>query len=454
MKVQLLGTGSADGWPNPFCTCSSCGDARRTNTVRGQTGALVDDRLLIDCGPEIPAAAARHGCDFTAVRTMLFTHSHPDHFGPAALLFRHWVSQFEPLTVIGPADPIAQLSEWLAPGDPVELMVVTASDTVVCDGYRISVLAANHGDTDNGEAVLYDIADDFGGRLLYATDTGPLPESTLSALADAELGLILLEETFGDAVDHGTRHLDLSSFPQELSRLRQVRALTDSTDVVAVHLSHDNPPNNQLQRRLEAYGARAVPDGTVLNVPSALAAREHQTRRLHPHRTLVLGGARSGKSTYAEQLVGAATDVTYVATAVPDVDEPDWTARIKAHREQRPASWRTLETTDIADVITNAKSGQVLLVDCLTVWLSRVMDAADAWEGDLSLADKQLDALLDACRHTRAQVVLVSNEVGQGIVPATRSGRLYRDVHGRMNAAVARECDRVVAMWAGRPVDL
>jgi adenosylcobinamide kinase/adenosylcobinamide-phosphate guanylyltransferase len=150
--------------------------------------------------------------------------------------------------------------------------------------------------------------------------------------------------------------------------------------------------------------------------------------------------------------------VTYVATAAPDDEDPDWTARIKHHRDRRPASWTTVETADIADVIANADSGQVLLVDCLTVWLSRVMDAADvwagAWEGDLSLVDKQLDALLDACRRTRAQVVLVSNEVGQGIVPSTRSGRLYRDVHGRMNAEVARECDRVVAMWAGRAVEL
>ncbi|MFL6070316.1 MAG: MBL fold metallo-hydrolase, partial [Actinomycetes bacterium] len=83
MKVQLLGTGSADGWPNAFCLCASCQAARREGHVRGQTGALVDNQLLIDCGPEIPAAANRHGADLSTVRTLLFTHAHPDHVGPA-----------------------------------------------------------------------------------------------------------------------------------------------------------------------------------------------------------------------------------------------------------------------------------------------------------------------------------------------------------------------------------
>ena len=130
MKIQLLGTGSADGWPNPFCTCASCGAARTSGEFRGQTSALVDDRLLIDCGPEVPGAATRHGADLSGVRTLLVTHAHPDHVGPAALLFRHWAGRREPLDVYAPQGVLDLLSHWIAPDDPVHLHPLSAGDIV------------------------------------------------------------------------------------------------------------------------------------------------------------------------------------------------------------------------------------------------------------------------------------------------------------------------------------
>jgi adenosylcobinamide kinase/adenosylcobinamide-phosphate guanylyltransferase len=113
-----------------------------------------------------------------------------------------------------------------------------------------------------------------------------------------------------------------------------------------------------------------------------------------------------------------------------------------------------LETGDVADVLLSAAPGQPILVDCLTLWLTRVLDESDAWDGDTSLADKQVERLLDAWRRTEARVVVVSNEVGQGVVPQTASGRLFRDLHGRLNAAVAAASDDVTFMLAGRPVQL
>jgi adenosylcobinamide kinase/adenosylcobinamide-phosphate guanylyltransferase len=100
--------------------------------------------------------------------------------------------------------------------------------------------------------------------MLYATDTGPLPGPTVDALRGAELDLLFLEETFGDVVDHATCHLDLSTFPTELARLRAAGAVTGATDVVAVHLAHHNPPAPELARRLATAGARLVEDGTTL----------------------------------------------------------------------------------------------------------------------------------------------------------------------------------------------
>jgi adenosylcobinamide kinase/adenosylcobinamide-phosphate guanylyltransferase len=195
MEVVLLGTGSADGWPNPFCTCASCNAAHDSGDIRGQTSALVDDQILIDCGPEIPRAAVRLGKRLDQVHTLLFTHSHVDHLGPAALLFRHWAHRPEPLRVIGPKAVIAACLPWVAPTDPVTLTEVSAGDSIEHLGYRIRVLAAAHEGPEIGPAVLYDIGSDEGTRLLYAADTGPLPESTYAQLQGAEFDIALIEET-------------------------------------------------------------------------------------------------------------------------------------------------------------------------------------------------------------------------------------------------------------------
>lgn len=450
MKVQLLGTGSADGWPNAFCTCASCTSARAKGEYRGQTSALVDDVLLIDCGPEVPAAATRHGVPIAGVRTLLFTHAHPDHVGPAALLFRHWARRREPLDVYAPQGVLDLLTHWIAPTDAVHLHAVAAGDTIDTHGYTVRVLQAAHGDSTIGDAVLFDVTGvDTGvnaGRLLYATDTGPLPAEVIDAVSDARFDIVLLEETFGDVVDHGTQHLDLTTFADQLRRLREVGAATDATDVVAVHLSHHNPTD--LADRLAAWGARIVADGTTITTTDDL------TMPVLPHRTLVVGGARSGKSRHAEALLAAADRVTYVATAAHRPSDDEWVSRIRDHQRRRPHQWTTIETADVAGVLTTAAPGDCILIDCLTLWLTRVMDDAAAWEGDFTLVDKQVDTLLDAWRTTAARVVAVSNEVGQGVVPATTSGRLFRDAQGRLNAAVARESEVAVMLVAGRPVRL
>lgn len=452
MKVQLLGTGSADGWPNPFCTCASCGAARASGESRGQTSALVDGRLLIDCGPEVPRAVALHGTELSGVRTLLVTHAHPDHLGPAALLYRHWAGRRERLDVYAPHGVLDLVRHWVGPDDPVYLHPVTAGDVVETDGYTVRTLAAAHGDATIGEAVLFDVTGPDGARLLYATDTGPLPDSTVAALAGAAFDVLLLEETFGDVSDHGTQHLDLTTFPEQLRRLRQLGALTQGTDVVAVHLSHHNPPD--VASRLAPWGASVVSDGTTITVGATGVTGGDAPGQVHPHRTLVVGGARSGKSRHAESLLAAADRVSYVATAAPQPGDEEWSSRLAEHRRRRPAHWHTVETGDVAEVLTRATRGQAVLVDCLTLWLTRVMDDGGAWDGDLSLVDKEIDRLLHAWRTTQARVVAVSNEVGLGVVPPTAAGRLFRDTLGRLNSAVAQLSEDTVLMVAGRAVPL
>lgn len=258
MHVRLLGTGAADGWPNPWCSCASCADARTRGESRRQTSVLLDGGVLLDLSPALPP----DGVSLAGVHTVLVTHAHPDHCAPFTLLWRHWVLPDEHLTIAGPAEVLETCRPWLAPDAPVDLVLVEPGRTLHLRGYGIRVLPADH----EVPTVLYDVTGPDGARLLYATDTGPLPDAALAAVADAAFDVVLLEQTFGDRLDHRTRHLDLGSFPVELDRLRAVGAVTPGTDVVAVHLSHHNPPTAQLAARLAGHGARVLPDGAELHV--------------------------------------------------------------------------------------------------------------------------------------------------------------------------------------------
>ena len=166
---------------------------------------------------------------------------------------------------------------------------------------------------------------------------------------------------------------------------------------------------------------------------------------------LVLGGARSGKSSFAEQLLARERSVDYVACGlVPDGSDPEWADRIALHRVRRPSSWRTVETVDLPGVL--GRPGPPVLIDCLTTWLARVMDDCGVWsqapDADARLA-AAVDALVAAWAGTHRRVVAVSNEVGSGVVPATPSGRRFRDELGVLNARVAAASPRVWLVTAG-----
>ncbi len=171
----------------------------------------------------------------------------------------------------------------------------------------------------------------------------------------------------------------------------------------------------------------------------------------------MLGGARSGKSVTAERLLSGEPTVCYVATSATAGD-PEWAARVATHRARRPASWSTVETTDLAALLkTRTAMDPPLLIDCVSVWLSRVMDDVGLWSAadhdaaqtaDAALA-ALVDELVDAWRRTSARVVAVSNEVGSGVVPEHASGRRFRDELGTLNARLAASSDDVVLVTAG-----
>ena len=170
-------------------------------------------------------------------------------------------------------------------------------------------------------------------------------------------------------------------------------------------------------------------------------------------RTLVLGGSRSGKSGFAESLLDEQAPVDYLATAADQPGDAEWAARVAMHRQRRPESWRTIETADIAAVLT--ADGPPVLIDSITTWLARTMDDGEGWgAGPSDEVDARLDALCSAWAMTGRRVVAVSDEVGSGIVPPTESGRRFRDALGLLNQRLAAAADEVQLVVAGLPLRL
>ncbi|AZS90105.1 bifunctional adenosylcobinamide kinase/adenosylcobinamide-phosphate guanylyltransferase [Streptomyces griseoviridis] len=398
--MTLLGTGAPAGLPRPDCPCAACATALGAD-ARAATALLVDGTLLLDLTPGAAFAAARAGHSLGGVRQVLLSHPHD---GPAVEV---------------PA------------GLPQPGRVPDGRELALLTGHRVRAVAMDAPGTG------YAVTGPDGRRLLYLPPGG------------APAGL---ENGHGATQTYDMVLADVVGRPDGLAKLRAVGAVGPTTDVVAVHLDHDVPPGRELRRRLAADGARAVADGTTLivgvyeDVPDV------------PRRTLVLGGARSGKSVEAERRLESFPDVLYVATGGTRGGDTEWASRVSAHRERRPGSWRTVETCDLVPLLKD--DGPPLLVDCLSLWLTDAMDAAGAWD-DAVWADggeralrARVRELVAAVRASGRTVVAVSNEVGSGIVPATASGRRYRDELGRLNAAVAAECEQVVLVVAGQALVL
>ncbi|MFC9509931.1 bifunctional adenosylcobinamide kinase/adenosylcobinamide-phosphate guanylyltransferase [Streptomyces sp. NPDC057002] len=397
MELTLLGTGAPAGLPRPDCPCAACAAALGPDS-RAATALLLDGALLLDLTPGAAFAAARAGRSLTGVRQVLLSHPHD---GPAVEV---------------PA------------GLPQPGRVPDRQELTLLTGHRVRAVAMDAPGTG------YAVTGPEGQRLLYLPPGG------------APAGLAEPAEPYDMVL------ADVAGRPDALAKLRAVGAVGPTTDVVAVHLDHDVPPGPELGRRLAAAGARTVPDGTTL----AVGAYEDVPDV--PRRTLVLGGARSGKSVEAERRLEAFPDVLYVATGGSRNGDTEWSVRVAAHRERRPGSWRTVETCDLVPLL--AEEGPPVLVDCLSLWLTDAMDSVGAWDdavwaerGEKALRERVRE-LTEAVRSSRRAVVAVSNEVGSGIVPSTASGRRYRDELGRLNAGFAEQCEQVLLVVAGQALVL
>lgn len=164
--------------------------------------------------------------------------------------------------------------------------------------------------------------------------------------------------------------------------------------------------------------------------------------------TLVLGGVRSGKSRYAQSEAARFNGVTFIATARRS--DAEMRRKIAAHRRERPSAWKTVEASTALDAVIRreGQNAELLLVDCLTTYCGGLLSRSRTESG----RRRHLDAVVDAIRSTPASMFIVSNEVGSGVVPAFKSGRLFRDLLGEMNQQIATVADRVVLLMVGIPI--
>ncbi|MBO8137465.1 MAG: bifunctional adenosylcobinamide kinase/adenosylcobinamide-phosphate guanylyltransferase [Desulfotomaculum sp.] len=177
--------------------------------------------------------------------------------------------------------------------------------------------------------------------------------------------------------------------------------------------------------------------------------------------TLVIGGASSGKSSFAEKLAGSISDnVTYVATAA--VLDDEMARKVALHRLSRPQHWKTIEeTTNLIDVINkHSQEDEVILIDCLTLWLSNLLLNASNSSPGISWPEKEshilneVKKLAEIAANSSAEVIIVANEVSLGLVPNNKLGRAFRDVAGRANQVVAQYADEVYLVVAGIPIEI
>jgi adenosylcobinamide kinase / adenosylcobinamide-phosphate guanylyltransferase len=303
----------------------------------------------------------------------------------------------------------------------------------------------------------FDITSPDGSRLLLAGGPAEVPEP-LPGAEPYDLAL-----------------LDLLASPTQLGRLRASGLVHARTAVAALYTDDRIGSPAELARRCLLWGAEQAHDGQLITGPAA-TDRQPAAR---PHRTLIIGGARSGKSTEAELRLAAEPRVTYVAAGPfppaaadppsseswtgPD-NQPDreWARRVAVHRSRRPSWWRTVETLDLARIL--AEENGALLIDGIGTWLAAVLDEAGMWadpdapgrpgEEPESLVQARIDELIGAWRQTAALVVAVTDQVGSGLVPAYPAGRVFRDQLGWLNQRLAAESELNLQVVAGRVTTL
>jgi len=283
MQITFLGTSAAEGFPDPFCLCQACEDARAEGgpALRMHSAALVNDDLLIDLGPDLIASAMRHRLRLNTIPYALQTHPHSDHLDSITLFARARMCQVQAVatmhlhcsaTAVNRMDELMNLRPKGASfrdADVQQQFALAITEVAPWQAftvgpYRVQTVEANH---DPGvEAMLFAIEDTrTNDRLFYGTDTGPLPSHTWPRLAGLgwTFDLLILDHTFGFG-DRSTGHLNQEQFLEEVEAARAADLLGESSRVIATHLAHhSNPTHAELAHVAGGRGYEVAYDGWV-----------------------------------------------------------------------------------------------------------------------------------------------------------------------------------------------
>ena len=268
MQLTVLGSAAAEAIPDPFCRCRVCEIARQQGgpEKRARAAALVDDKLLIDLGPDLISSANRLDLYLGDVETVLITHRHSDHWLPGNL---HWrepgfaATPVAPLTVYGPGDALAEMETHLDRATDLCVRAVTAGDRWHAGRYTITAVPATHGEG-TLEPLLY-VIDDGARRLFYATDTSTLGEAAWDVLRPlGPVDAVLLDETSG-LRSGGSGHHGLEKFVATRARMLEEGVMGEHTVLVAHHFSHNGGLTHaELVERFSPLGVTVSHDGLVL----------------------------------------------------------------------------------------------------------------------------------------------------------------------------------------------
>jgi len=271
MRLTFLGTAAAEGFPGIFCDCATCNAARASGgrNLRFRSALLVNQDLLIDCGPDLLAAAQRFNLNLSRVTTNIVTHAHPDHFHLENFMLRRRAFtgglEIPPLRLYGPRDVTGALEKAAPDLSALSMQVrpVSAFQSWQHGGYRFCTYRAYHA-IGEYEAIFYEVGDGQKS-FLYVTDTGLLPDETWQALAGKSFDAIIMEETLGSG--NYAQHLGFETFRETAGRMRAAGMLRPGGRFFAHHFSHSgNPLHAQLEAHFAPQGVEVAYDGLVVEL--------------------------------------------------------------------------------------------------------------------------------------------------------------------------------------------
>jgi phosphoribosyl 1,2-cyclic phosphate phosphodiesterase len=274
MKVTLLGTSGAEGWPGLFCRCDACGKARklRGKNIRTRSSALIDNVLKIDFPPDTLHHVIQYDLDLRCLTALLFTHAHDDHFSGPEL---QYLSDYfvpspiqNPLPIYGPIDVIARLESGLdLSRTPITLTTLQPWQPAIVGGYRVTPILAQHDPTQT--CFNYIIEDQEGVALLYASDTGWYEEPTWHFLSRYQLDGVVVECAKGPCEGGYMAHMCIPEVIRFRRKLIDMGCFHPDSPLVTTHFSHlGGLMHDELEALLSPHSIQTGYDGMTFHVPS------------------------------------------------------------------------------------------------------------------------------------------------------------------------------------------